>query len=181
MRNPIPLLVVLFLSGCASRIPRDIRTAPVPNPMLSAVTVHADAFKNQPVRWGGTILSVMNHEKDTEIEILAKELGRSGKPVEGDSFLGRFLARVEGFVDPAIYAHGRSLTVSGWVDSVVSREIGQKPYNYPVIRVKTLYLWPREPEYVYPAYYYPYGYYGAYGYYPYGFRYGFGLGYGYRW
>lgn len=169
MRNSIFLVIVLSLSSCASRIPLDIRTAPTFNPTPSAVIGQADAFKNRPVRWGGTVLSVANHEKDSEIEILAEDLDRSGKPVGSDASRGRFLARVEGFIDPAVYAQGRSLTVYGWVDSVIRREIGQKPYDYPVIRVKTLYLWPREPEYAYRSYY-PY-------YYPYGFRYGLGYGF----
>lgn len=175
MKIFIGLITVFFLSGCANLIPHNISEAPVPNLTLSDVIEKTDIHKNQPVRWGGSILTVTNHAKDTEIEILLKELDGSGKPVEGDIALGRFLARVDGFIDPAVYAQKRMLTVYGLVDSVLTRSIGEKPYAYPVIKAQTLYLWPRESEYPYPDYY-PYGYYGPFSpyYYPYGYRYGFG-------
>lgn len=178
MKTFMFLITVFVLSGCASRIPQNISQAPTPDLALSEVIAQNNAQKNPPVRWGGSILNVANHSNETEIEILAKELGSSGKPVDGDVTQGRFLARVDGFVDPAVYAQGRMLTIYGLVDSVLTRKIGEKPYLYPVIKVQTLYLWPRESEYVYPDYYPygygPYGYYSTFGYYPYGYRYGFG-------
>lgn len=173
MKTLIFLIAVFFLTACASRIPQNISQTPTPNLALSEVITQIDAQKNKPVRWGGSILTVINHSNDTEIEILAKELGSSGKPNDtDDNTLGRFLARVDGFVDPAVYAKGRMLTIYGLVESVLSREIGEKPYAYPVIKAQTIYLWPRETENVYPDYY-PYGYWPGY-YYPYGYRYGFG-------
>lgn len=175
----------LILTGCASRIPQNIRQAPTPNPSLAEVTSQGNAHLNQPVRWGGSILTITNHPNDTEIEILAKNLDGSGKPIDGDDSQGRFLARVDGFLDPAVYAQGRLLTLYGLVDSVVSRAIGEKPYVYPLLKTQTLYLWPRQVEYANPGYY-PYSYYSPYGYspfgyYPYGYYYGFRGGYGRRW
>lgn len=178
MKTFIFLAAVLFLSGCASRIPQNISEEPTPDLTISDVIAQVDARKNQPVRWGGSILTVTNHANDTEIEILAKMLDSSGKPVEGDDSRGRFLARVDGFIDPAVYAKGRLLTIYGLVNSVLTRKIGEKPYAYPVILAQTTYLWPKESEYVYRDYYYPYGYYGPYGMYPYGYWYG---GFGSRW
>lgn len=168
------ILIAMFLiSGCANRIPPTITQVPTPNPAISDVIAQTDAHKNRPVRWGGSILTVTNHQNDTEIEILAKELDGSGKPVDGDETLGRFLTKVTGFIDPAIYAQGRMLTVFGLVDTALTRVIGEKPYAYPVIQAQTFYLWPKEPEYADPYYYPPYGYYYNFGYYPYGYRYGY--------
>ena len=170
------MLIVFFLSGCASLIPQNISQSPTPDPVLSEVIAQTDAHKGQPVRWGGIILTVSNHANDTEIEILAKELGSSGKPVDEDVALGRFLARVAGFVDPAVYAQGRTLTIYGLVDSVLTRSIGEKPYVYPVIQAQTLYLWPRESENTYLDYYPcgPNSFTSNFGIYPYGYRYGYG-------
>lgn len=183
MKIFILLTAIFFLSACASRIPHNISQAPTPNLTISEVIAQRDAQKHRPVRWGGAILTVTNHANDTEIEILAKTLDSSGKPIDGDDSQGRFLARVNEFVDPAVYAQGRMLTVYGLIDSLLTRNIGEKPYVYPLIQAQTLYLWPRESGYPYSGYY-PYGYYhpgyySPFGYYPYG--YGFGLGYGRRW
>lgn len=172
------LAAVLFVSGCASRIPQNISQAPTPDLTVSEVIVQADARRNQPVRWGGSILMVVNLTNETEIEILAKELDSSGKPSDTDETQGRFLVRVDGFIDPAVYAKGRLLTVYGLVDTALTRSIGEKPYVYPVIKAQTTYLWPKESEYSNRDYYYPYGYYGPYGMYPYGYWYG---GFGRRW
>lgn len=175
MKTFIFLITTLFLSGCASRIPQNISQAPRPNLTIAEVVVGADVLKNQLVRWGGSILTVTNHSNDTEIEILAKKLDSSGKPVESDVTSGRFLARTKGYADPAVYAQGRMLTVYGLVDSVLTREIGEKPYVYPVIQAKMLYVWPSESEYTLAddcsSDYGVFGYYYNFGYYPYGAQY----------
>ncbi|MGZ4959936.1 MAG: Slp family lipoprotein [Methylomonas sp.] len=179
MKTFVLLITVFFLAGCASTIPQNIRQAPIPDLSISAVIAQGSAWNHHPVRWGGSILTVANHASETEIEILAKTLDSSGKVVDSDDTQGRFLVRVDGFVDPAVYAKGRLVTVYGLVDAVITRNIGQTPYVYPVIKAQTVYLWPKEPEYIYRDYYDPYGYYyGPYGMYPYGYWYG---GFGRRW
>ncbi len=169
------------LSGCASEVPYVIRNPPSPNPAPSLVSEQFEAYKHRAVVWGGPILGITNHEKNTEIEVLAKTLDPSGEPDRGDGSMGRFLVHVDGFLDPAIYTAGRSLSVYGIADGVVRRAIGEKPYRYPSLRAVTLYLWPKESERIYYPGYYP-TYFYPYVYYPYGgFRYGFGVGYGRRW
>ncbi len=171
------LIAVFFLSGCASHIPQNISQAPTPNLAISEVITQTDTHKGQPVRWGGIILAVTNHVNDTEIEILAKKLDSSGKPFYDNITQGRFLARVDGFVDPAtIYPRGRMMTIYGLVDSVLTRAIGEKPYVYPVIKVQTFYLWSYESEYDYPDYYNcgPFSPTAVAGIYPYGYSFGYG-------
>lgn len=167
MKNIACLLCALMLSGCASQVPIEIRTPPPVNPSLSDVQAQPEAFRNHPVRWGGAILSVGNGECETEVEFLAMALDSSGKPVEDSVPLGRFIARVEGFLDPAVHEPGDTATVRGTVETVTERMIGQRAYLYPVVRVHSLYLWPRpSPRYYRRGYYYPYG------------RFHFGLHYG---
>ena len=94
--------------------------------------------------------------------------------------LGRFFARVAGFLDPAVYAADREVTVYGIVEEVVKRNIGEKPYSYPTVRSERLYLWPVRlavpygyyPDpYWYDPFYYPYRYrpYHHWRRYPFGF------------
>lgn len=98
----------------------------------------------QPVRWGGSILAVRNLPSHTEIEILARPLNADGEPRAAAKPLGRFIARVSGFLDPAEYPKDRRLTVSGPVSEVVVRNIGDYPYHYPVIDATHRYLWPEQ-------------------------------------
>ncbi len=175
MKAYLFLITVLLLSGCASQIPNNIRLAPTPDLAISDVIVNSNTPQKPLVRWGGSILKVTNRAKDTEIEILAKKLDNRGRPLENDHTLGRFLARVHGFLDPAVYTRNRMLTVYGPKNLLQTRKIGETPYTYPVIQAKTLYLWPSGLEEAFP---YDctddlgaFGYYYNFGYYPYGGQY----------
>ncbi len=62
------------------------------------------------------------------------------------------------FLDPAVYAPGRRITVVGEVVGEEERKIGEVPYRYPVIKVERIRLWPKDVL-VGPAYYpYPWGF-----------------------
>ncbi|MCK9606351.1 MAG: Slp family lipoprotein [Methylomonas sp.] len=170
------LIPGFFLFGCAGSVPQDISQAPMPNLTLSEAVAQTSAHKDKPVRWGGTILAVTNYANDTEIEILAQKVDSSGKPVYGDVTHGRFLAKVNGFVDPVIYARGRMMTAYGLMDSLVTRDIGEKPYVYPVVKIQKFYLWPNESESDYADNYNcgPFSLTAVAGIYPYGYRFGHG-------
>jgi outer membrane lipoprotein len=59
------------------------------------------------------------------------------------------LVRFQGFLDPAIYASGRKLTVAGQVEGKVVRPLKEINYTYPVLSAREHYLW--RPEDVYSA------------------------------
>jgi outer membrane lipoprotein len=175
MKNLIYLFMVVFLSACSSEIPQNIRQAPSADLSLSEVVNKAITQTNQSVRWGGSILAINNTPKNTELEILAMNLDPSGKPVNGNKALGRFLVETDGVADPAIYAKGQLLTIYGVKNAVSTRNIGDLPYAYPVVQAKTLYLWPQDTESAFP---YDctddlgtFGYYFNSGYSPYGGQY----------
>jgi len=171
------LIVWIFLSGCARNIPQNIGQAPMPDLRLSEVVAEADAHKGQAVRWGGVILAITNHVDVTEIEILAKQVDSSGKPEYEDVAQGRFLARVEGFIDPAaINNRGNMITIYGLVDSELTRPIGEKPYVYPVIKAMEFYIWPYMSDYDYFGYFDcgPFSMTSVAGIYPYGYSFGYG-------
>lgn len=168
-----PLL--LLLTACASNIPYEIQRDITDRLItINAARAQTERYEGQNVRWGGTIVKVENRENESWIEIVGKPLGSYGRPDESDRSLGRFLVRINGFVDPAIYRENRDLTVFGTISGKATGRIDQHPYTYPVVTAKTYYLWTeyyardRRPYWYYHhPYYYPY-------YYPY-YRYHFGL------
>jgi len=159
------LTLLLALCACASQVPILIKLPPNPDPEFLQVKNNIDTFQNQYVRWGGKIISVENKEDSTWIEILAGPLNRYGKPGYNTDSEGRFIARVEGFLDPEYYRKDRYLTIFGTIDTIFVKRIDDYPYSYPLISAKEHYLWPEYQiaRYQYP-YYYPY-YHGYY--YPY--------------
>lgn len=168
---------VLLTSGCASNVPREIQDPPVADLTVNQVRSDIDEYTGNTVRWGGIIASVENRENETWVEVVAQDLGSYGQPRDEDSSYGRFLVRIEEFIDPQIYAEGRELTVAGVVESRIVRPIGEHPYTYPLIRATAYHLWPEYAEYdrrndYFMRYHYGYPFYRGYGfgyrgYYPY--------------
>ncbi len=113
--------------------------------------------------------SVENKEDSTWIEILASPLNRYGRPGSYTDYEGRFIARVDGFLDPEHYSKDRNLTIFGTIDTEFVKRIDDHPYSYPLVSAKEHYLW---PEYRTVRYHYPYyhGYYYPYYRYHFGFR-----------
>lgn len=157
-------LTGFFILGCQAT-PK----LPVPenNPPVPAVLDNPDAYLDQRVTWGGVILSSKAKENGTEIILLAKRLEKSTRPVENDVALGRFIAWIKGFVDPAVLAKDRELSVNGVISSKEHRKVGEYDYLYPVVTVDSYHLWPVRVRYQddyywdpwYGPWYYPYPYY----------------------
>lgn len=101
------------------------------------------------VRWGGTIVDTRPGQNETCIEILARDLDRSLRPISGDVSYGRFLACREGFRDPAVFTKGRDVTVVGRLTAFTQDAIGEFVYRYPRLEIEALYLWPERPDVVY--------------------------------
>jgi outer membrane lipoprotein len=154
----IVLLLVLTLAGCASDIPRPIREAPAGNIPLAQALKNPEQYRGAAVRWGGTIASVQNQRDETWLEIVERPLEANGELRETDKSAGRFLARIQGFLDPAIFAPKRQVTVAGLLEGVSARTIGEHPYTFPVVHVEHIYLWPILPTTVYYYYHSPYWY-----------------------
>ena len=133
------------------------------------------------MRWGGTIASVNNRDDDTtELQIVSRPLDRRGRPRHVDVSEGRFVAEVDGFLDPEIVRrrarHHRDGDRSRACATAAS---ANRTTAFPVVRVDDYSLLgadrarvavaPPGPygPYGVPGYgYAPYGAYGAYG--PYG-------------
>ncbi len=158
----INLLVIAgFISGCASNLPLEI-TTPIENSLrIPEVLENSDAYKSELVRWGGSIVSIENRKDETWVEIVSRELGRNGRPKSNDHTDGRFLAKINEFLDPEIYKKGRLLTVYGELAGSRDGKVGEKPYSFPVVNSKKAYMWAefREPlpyPYIHSPYYDPF-------------------------
>lgn len=144
------VFLTTLVAGCASQVPREIREAPAGSPSEAAVRVEPDKYVGTRVRWGGKILKVENRPNESWIEIVSYPLESSGRPDEERASGGRFLARNTGFLDPAVLATGQAITVTGTLESGVSRLIGEFSYKFPVVKIEAYYLWPVLPPPSYP-------------------------------
>lgn len=162
MRLSLPL-IFLLLTACSS-MPSVIREMDVMSISYSRVNQETENYKNAPVRWGGTIVDVENEEEFSLMQVLFYPLDYYGQP-QLDKPEGRFVIKSNEFLDPAIYASDREITVVGLIDGKIERTVGNKKISVPLITSTALYLWPvryhNNPSnyYGYPGY--P-GYYRGY-------------------
>lgn len=162
--NLLPVALLLLLVGCATSLPDAIRNAPPGNPSLSMVRDNIAGFTGARIRWGGTIIGVDNRPEETRLEIVAYPLDDYGQPDIASGSDGRFIARVDGFLDPAVYAPGREITVAGVVENLQTRAVGTYRYRFVVVKAQTSKLWaargtapyPRYPDSYYDRFYDPF-------------------------
>ncbi|HHJ20273.1 MAG TPA: Slp family lipoprotein [Gammaproteobacteria bacterium] len=129
-----------LLAACASS-PRAINmpgSAPI---NVAAVQQSPKPQIGKQVRWGGRIAHVTNLKTSTEVEIVSRPLSSGGRPRENDQTSGRFIAILDGFVDPDVYAKNREITVRGTITGLRGGKIGDFTYRYPVIQAQAHELW----------------------------------------
>ena len=137
------LLGFVFLGGCASQVPEAVRQQT--GEPLSVVQVQAavEAARGKRVRWGGEILAVYNRERHTDVVVLRRGLFNDGEPRPDGGEAKRFVARIEGFLEPAAYAAQQRLTVVGTVTGLLNLPVGEYDYPHPVVRVENFHRWPK--------------------------------------
>lgn len=155
MRYLVLGLGSLLLAACAN-IPNDVQT--------DAETVSFAAAKSNPerhsgatVRWAGLIAEVSNREESTVLEVVVFDQRRNTRPQVSDQTPGRFRVVVNEFLDPEVYARGRSVTALGEFTGMEEGQIGDFPYWYPTVAAAGLHLWPEESERVDVHHHAPHG------------------------
>jgi len=131
-----------------------------------------DQYAGRDIRWGGEIIFMENGSSNTDIAVLATTLGSNGKPDTDGVLEARFIARIPGFLDPAEYAQGLRLTVTGVVTGLETQMVGEYAYPYPLVQVQAYHLWPKEKPrtnhyYYRDPFYDPWPWYGPWRRYPY--------------
>lgn len=95
-----------------------------------------DAYKGKRVILGGKIIATTVKKGETWLEILQQPLDNRYRPENTDVSFGRFFVVLPGFVDPAIYASGRRISVSGDVSGKLIGPIQNLHYVYPVLSAR---------------------------------------------
>lgn len=118
--------------------PASIATTPA-EALASAATL-----KGRHVVWGGTVVSVQNLPTTSVIQVLAYPLDASQRPRLKQPPTGRFLAEVQGFVEPLNYPVGAPITLEGALDGTRHDKIGQADYDFPLVRSGGVHRWTPE-------------------------------------
>lgn len=158
MRRGALLLGVMLLAGCVSAFPAEKLVGVDRSLTLGVLRSDPDRFRQARVVLAGEVIQTRPRPGSTEIEVISRPLGDGDAPRFTDNSDGRFLLTAPDFLDPAVYATGRRLSVVGTVTGSEERPLGDLPYRYVTVAIDQLYLWPR-PVNAYPYPYYPY-YYG---------------------
>lgn len=183
MKTCFLLLNLLFLGACTS-MPQVIRDFPATDIPYQQISQDADAYKDVPVRWGGTVIDVENEADSSLVQVLFYPLDRSGYPQINKPGEGRFAIETDEFLDPAIFIEDTEITITGIIKGNIERTVGNKTIRVPLVSAAAVYLWPKDfrrsryygnERFFYP----PYPYFGYYGH-PFFYR-GFFSPYGYWW
>ena len=146
INSTVWLASVLLLTSCSSHIPPEIRKAIAGAPDIAKVNAAPDQYLSQSVRWGGVILNTDNKENTSLITIVGFPLDAHGEPIVSDKSSGRFIAVVDKFLEPLVYSRDRMITILGKLLKMETLDVGEFPYDYPVIKVSHHYLWPVKIE-----------------------------------
>ena len=157
------LFIGMAIAGCRHTISLPVRQQAEPRLLFSELRQNPDAFDGRTVIIGGDVLSTRNMAQHTFIEVLQKPLDALEVPIITDQTEGRFMARCDGYLDPAVYDKGRQITIAGRVLGSHMGKVGDAQYVYPLISCIEIHLLPKqtvisvyEPGYfVYPWYWYP--------------------------
>ena len=133
--------LLVLMSACAPVISQKTMSTVDKNISFMTLQQNPDAFKGKVVVLGGQIIATTVKADETWIEVLQQPLDFRQRPADTDQSSGRFLVRFPGFLDPAIYASGRKLTVAGKVDGKIVRPLKEVNYTYPVLTAREHYLW----------------------------------------
>lgn len=147
-------LLVAFaaaLSACV-HVPQSVQLEE-PSSNFNQVAQQPAAFVGNQVRWGGIIARVENHEQDTLIEIVHLPLDGQTRPSATHQTGGRFIARVQQFLDPIIYAQGKEITVVGIVSEPLHGKVGEHEVNFPVVDTSGHHLWAKRKTHHHIDYY----------------------------
>jgi outer membrane lipoprotein len=145
----VACLIGGFLTGCATVPSRQFRAQAAPE-SFKAVLQDTDAYRGQKVILGGYVLETINEPDRTLLVVLQAPLDFQNSPKSQDLSEGRFLIQTREFLDPEVFSKDRRLTVGGTVHGILSRQLGNTTYPYPLIESVELHLWSKEIHYPRP-------------------------------
>ncbi|WP_456296967.1 Slp family lipoprotein [Vibrio sp. AK197] len=130
---------LLMISACAS-LPQELETQN-PAVVTDFQTWQANPNDQQEVRLGGVIANISNLSDKTRLEIVNMPIGNAGKPMLSHEPKGRFVAYVQGFLDPVTYSEGRLITVLGDSAGTEEGSVDKYQHQFPVVNARAYHLW----------------------------------------
>ena len=150
------LAFALSPSGCVSPFGKEVRKQVNKKVPVAQVLADPNNYKGRVIMIGGRIVETVPKGETTEMIVLQLPLGTDYSPARRDESSGRFILIAKGFLDPAVYSRGREITAVAEVVGLETRNIGEKPYGYAVLKALQIKLWPRSWAYYPPAYWDPF-------------------------
>ena len=143
LQKLLTLCVLSVLAACATTPVFD--TQGVDESLTPAQVLDlAGQVSGQTVLWGGSILDVQNLTEYTQLEVLAFPLHSSQRPLHKLQPSGRFLLRQQGFLEPAVYRVGKSITALGEIAGIEEGKVGEASYRYPIVNTRQIQLWSKK-------------------------------------
>ncbi len=141
MKKILVLWAVMILAVSCAPFSKNIMDQVDPTLTFDDVLKNPSAFQGKTVIWGGVIVETINRPNETVIKVRQTDLDIEKRPMNVDRSRGRFLIQYNGFLDPAIYAPGRQITVIGEVRGKIVQKIRDLDYSYPLIESRESQLW----------------------------------------
>lgn len=153
----------LVLTGCVSA-PQGLEPKQFDALNLNNIQPQDYDCRCVKVRLGGKVISATALKNQTKVEVLNQTVAYfSAKPMIDSHSNGRFIAYLNGFVDPE-NLKDRYITVAGVLSGKEQGKIDQADYSYPVVQAHQYRLWKLVQEYYYdPDDMYDYGPFYPYG------------------
>lgn len=132
--------MALSMVSCAHVVSKEMREKADVQPPVQQLFKLPGKYVGRTVILGGTIINSVNADDGTYIEVLEAPLDGRGRPLDTEKTRGRFLVFSEEYLETAIYATGRRITVAGEVMGSKPGTVGEAKYIYLLIRGKELHL-----------------------------------------
>jgi outer membrane lipoprotein len=145
-------IALCLLSGCVHAVSRDVLKEVDKEITFSALIKGPAAYQGRVVLLGGVIVTTVNKQEGTLLEVYQTRLDSAGRPMDTDRSEGRFLALYQGFLDSEIYKQGREVTLVGTVEGEKVQPLGEIEYHYPYLIIKEIHLWEEEEPVQYEPY-----------------------------
>lgn len=131
---------LLLLAACAPA-PIYKNTNGVITAAPAQVVQTPERYSRGDVIWGGRIVQVNNLSDHSEVELLAYPLDSSQRPKANDAGNGRFIAVMQGYVEPIDYPPGALMTISGKLDGTRAGKVGEATYLFPIVKIGQSHVW----------------------------------------
>lgn len=139
--------VISLFFGCAHVVSEDLRDKAEEGIPLSVIFSDPDKYKGKVVVLAGTVISSINKQEGTYIEVFERPLEHQGIQEYTDEThgsLGRFFILLEGYGDTAVFYKDRKIIVAGEVMGKMVNPPAVADSNYLLVRSKELHLKPED-------------------------------------